>query len=69
MCTIRLTKTVLSAYENKRFWVNAYKSYAYGHPTIRDLPGANDCVPLRFERHDVSKLSKRQRLQSPPCLI
>ena len=44
MCTIRLTKTVLSAYENKRFWVNAYESHAYGHPDIQHLSGANDCT-------------------------
>ena len=61
MCTIRLTKTVLSAYENKRFWVNAYKSYGYGHPDIRHLAGANDCSPLRFDRPDVCKLSDECR--------
>ena len=57
MCTIRLTKTVLSAYENKRFWVNAYKSFGYGHPDIQHLPGANGCTPLRFDRPDVCKLT------------
>ena len=56
MCTIRLTKTVLSAYENKRFWKDAYKSYGYGYPDIQHLAGANDCTPLRFERPDVCKL-------------
>ena len=56
MYTVRLTKTVLSAYENKRFWVNAYESYAFGHPDIQHLSGANDCTPLRFERSDVCTL-------------
>ena len=37
--------------------MNAYDSYAYGHPDIQHLSGANDCIPLRFERLDVSKLS------------
>ena len=46
----------MSGYENKRFWVNAYKSFGYGHPDIQHLPGANDCTPLRFERLDVCKL-------------
>ena len=38
MCNIRLTKTVLSAYENKRFWVNAQNL------DIQQLSGANDCT-------------------------
>ena len=62
MYTVRLTKTVLSAYENKRFWVNAYESYAYGHPDIQHLPGANDCTPLRFERSDVCTLPDECRV-------
>ena len=56
MYTIKLSKTVLSAYENKRFWRNAYESYGYGHPDIQKYSGANGCTALRFNCPDVYKV-------------
>ena len=31
-------------------------SYAYGHPNIRDLPGGNECQPVRFESNVVAPI-------------
>ena len=49
MCTVTTNKETINAFENKRWWDNAYRGYGYGHPDIKHLPGGSDCKPLRFE--------------------
>ena len=56
MCTIKSQKETINAYENKRWWADTNTSYAYGHPTIRDLPGGNECHPVRFESNVVAPI-------------
>ena len=57
MCTIKSQKETINAYENKRWWADTNTSYAYGHPNIRDLPGGNECQPVRFETNVVVPIS------------
>ena len=56
MCTIKSQKETINAYENKRWWADTNTSYAYGHPNIRDLPGGNECQPVRFETNVVDPI-------------
>ena len=37
--TVRLTRTSLSLYDNKRWWVDDFTSYAYGHENTGYVPG------------------------------
>ena len=49
MCTVRIAKETINAFENKRWWGDANTSHGYGHPDIKNLPGGSDCNPIRFE--------------------
>ena len=49
MCTLTTNKETINAFENKRWWYDAFNSHGYGHPDIKHLPGVSDCNPVRFE--------------------
>ena len=39
--------------ENKRFWVNAYDSYVYGHPDIQHLSGARQLLNVKSFKSNI----------------
>lgn len=49
MCTVTTNKETINAFENKRWWDDAFNSHGYGHQDIKHLPGGSDCKPVRFE--------------------
>ena len=53
MCTVRTNKETVNAFENKSFWLDAYRRYSYGHPDIKDMPGGSECYPVRYKCGDV----------------
>ena len=69
MCTVRINKETINAFENKRWWGDANTSHGYGHPDIKNLPGGSDCNPIRFEQWSKSQMMSISFMQESKMMI